>query len=275
MTNLELVEYAKKCLELGDNSVYVYGSYGNILTESFINSKHSQYPNINTNERTIRYKRLADGQHIGFDCVGLIKSFYWGGYGKPKYNAASDVSANGMYNAAKVRGNIDTMDKTRTGLLVQMDGHIGIYIGNDEVIECTISTAFAKQSHGLGGVCKTKLSDRKWIHWLECPFIEYVNGPQPVPTKDFLAPRGYLKKGDSGDNIKQLCDFYYKTFPAYAKTLKRNKKNLLGDYFGDNCEAWTKEFQKRCKDEKIYDDAIDGMVGPKTYKCLQKFGFYL
>ena len=55
-----------------------------------------------------------------------------------------------------------------------MDGHIGIYIGNNEVIECTISTKYAKQSHGLGGVCKTKLSNRKWTHWLECPFIDYV-----------------------------------------------------------------------------------------------------
>lgn len=174
MNNLELVEYAKKCLALGENSIYVYGSFGNKLTTSFCESKYKQYPSINTASRTTRYKKLCDGKHYGFDCVGLIKSFYWGGYGNTKYNANSDVSANGMYNVAKVKGNISTIDKSRKGLLVQMDGHIGIYIGNNEVIESTISTKFAKQGHGLGGVCKTKLSDRKWLHWLECPFIEYI-----------------------------------------------------------------------------------------------------
>lgn len=274
MTNLELVEYAKKCLELGENSVYVYGSYGNKLTTSFCDSKYKQYPNINTTDRTNRYKKLCDGNHIGFDCVGLIKSFYWGGYPNPKYNGNSDVSANGMYNKAKVKGDISTIDKSRKGILVQMNGHIGIYIGNNEVIECTIATAFAKQSHGLGGVCKTKLSDRKWIHWCECPYITYVTENVTVTeNKSFLSSRGYLKKGDSGDNVKALCDFYYNTFPGYAKTLKRNKEKLLGSYFGDNCEAWTKEFQKRCKQEGTYDDEIDGKVGPKTYKCLQNFGF--
>lgn len=273
MNNIELVEYAKECLELGDNSVYVYGSYGNLLTEAFVNGKRSQYPNINTLERTIKYKKLADGKHYCFDCVGLIKSFYFGKIPNVKYDSNTDVSANGMFNASKVRGNISTMDKSRIGLLVQMDGHIGIYIGNDEVIECTISTNFAKQKHGLGGICKTKLSDRKWIHWCECPFIEYIDEPTPAPKKNFLPEKGYLCLGDSGDNVEALCNFYFSTFPAYAKTLKRNKKDLLGNFFGENCEAWTKEFQKRCKKDKLYDDEIDGCVGPKTYKCLQHFGF--
>lgn len=180
MTNIELVEYAKEVLALGERAVYVYGSFGNKLTTSFCTQKYKQYPSINTAARTEAYKRLCDGKHYGFDCVGLIKSFYWGGYGKTKYNASTDVSANGMYQKAKVKGNISTMDKSRVGLLVQMDGHIGIYIGNNEVIESTISTQFARYSHGLGGICKTKLSDRKWLHWLECPYIDYVK--QPVET---------------------------------------------------------------------------------------------
>lgn len=197
MTNLELVEYAKKCLNLGDNSVYVYGTYGKTLTTSLCDSKHKQYPNINTDSRTKVYKSLCDGKHIGFDCVGLIKSFYWGGYPNPGYNANSDVSANGMYERAKVKGNINTLDKSRVGLLVQMNGHIGIYIGNDEVIECTISTYYAKQKHGMGGVCKTKLSDRKWEHWCECPYIEYVKNPdtKPIGTLEVLKGTWNVRKG--------------------------------------------------------------------------------
>ena len=195
MNNLELVEYVKKCLELGENSVYVYGSWGNKLTASFCDNKYNQYPTVNTKARTAKYKKLCDGKHYGFDCVGLIKSYYWGGYGKAKYDSKTDVSANGMYNKAKVKGNISTIDKTRKGLLVQMDGHIGVYIGNDEVIECTISTKFAKQSHGLGGVCKTKLADRKWEHWLECPYIDYVEEKKAQGTITVAAGTWNVREG--------------------------------------------------------------------------------
>ena len=181
-TNKGLVEYAKKCLALGENSVYVYGTFGNKLTTSLATSKYKQYPKINTSSRTTKYKKLCDGKHYAFDCVGLIKSYYWGGYGKTTYKSSQDVSANGMYTKAKVKGNISTIDKNKVGLLVQMNGHIGIYIGNGEVIESTISTKYAKQSHGLGGVCKTKLSDRKWLHWLECPFITYEKETKTTTT---------------------------------------------------------------------------------------------
>ena len=33
-TNKGLVEYAKKCLELGNNSVYIYGSFGNQVSRA-------------------------------------------------------------------------------------------------------------------------------------------------------------------------------------------------------------------------------------------------
>ena len=260
-TNKGLVEYAEKCLALGDNSVYVYGSFGNKLTTSFCDSKYKQYPTINTTARTTKYKKLCDSKHYGFDCVGLIKSYYWGGYGKTKYDSKSDVSANGMYNKAKVKGNISTMPE-KVGLLVQMDGHIGIYIGNGYVIECTISTKYAKQSHGLGGVCKTKLSDRKWLHWLECPYIDYTETPkQTTTTSSFFPKKGYFSYGDTHENVGKIAEFMYKTFPAYTS------KKALGNYYGKNIQTAIKEFQKRTGLER------DGSVGKITLAELKKYGF--
>jgi uncharacterized protein YgiM (DUF1202 family) len=240
MNNLELVEYAKKCLELGDNSVYVYGSYGNKLTTSFCDSKYKQYPSVNTSSRNIKYKRLCDGKHYGFDCVGLIKSFYWGGYGKTKYNSNSDVSANGMYNKAKVKGNISTIDKSRKGILVQKNGHIGIYVGNNEVIECTIDSK-AKQSHGLGGVCKTKLSDRKWEHWLECPFIDYVEEKtEPVKEK----ATGTITVASGTWNVRKGAGTNY----AVVRVVKGGTKL---DHYG-TVNGWYK--------------LVDGYISPKAVK---------
>lgn len=247
MNNLELVDYAKKCLNLGDNSVYVYGTWGKTLTKDICNSKQKQYPNVNTPIRTNKYKELCDGKHIGFDCVGLIKSFYWGGFPNPKYNASSDVSANGMYYKANVKGSINTMDKSRKGLLVQMDGHIGIYIGNDEVIECTITKTYTKQKHGLGGVCKTKLSDRKWIHWLECPYIEYIE-----EKKEFI-PIGSLTVKSGSWNIRTGSSTNY----SIVKVVKGGNK--LDYYSTEN--GWYK--------------VVDGFISPKAVTINKTIEYYV
>lgn len=104
----------------------------------------------------------------------------------------------------------------------------------------------------------------------EAWFKKYYKEPTKVPTNktnSFLPARGYFTIGDSGDNIKKINDFYYNVFPAYAKTLKRNKKNLKGKLFGENTQAWTKEFQKNTGLKP------DGNIGPLTLAKMVEFGF--
>lgn len=183
LTNKGLVDYAKKCLSLNNNSIYVYGTFGQLLTQALINQKVSQY-SYNVKRKKLYEKALKSGNKIyAFDCVGLIKSYLWGGYGNVKYNAKQDVSANGMLSVAKKKGSIKTLPEV-PGILVQMDGHIGIYIGNKEVIECTPNKKFAKQKYGAGGVCKTKLSARKWTSWCECPWITYEDKKQETKKEE-------------------------------------------------------------------------------------------
>ena len=66
------------------------------------------------------------------------------------------------YNAGR-KGSIETMPDT-PGLAVWKSGHIGVYIGNGEVIEA-MDTRY--------GVVKTNLQGRGWSHWLEVPGIKY------------------------------------------------------------------------------------------------------
>lgn len=94
--------------------------------------------------------------------------------------------------------------------------------------------------------------------------IEYI---EPVKDDNFFPSKGYFKKGDSGKNIERINDFYYKVFPTYAETLKRDKEDVKGGYFGENTEAWTKEFQRRTGLEQ------DGCIGPITLAMMKKFGF--
>lgn len=158
----DLVAYAVHAWESGWG--YVWGTYGQVLTESLLDYKIDQYPDgVGTYENFIRTHWLG-GRTT--DCVGLIKGYGWLDpetltiqYGT---NGMPDLSANQMYYAASVSGPIDTMPDI-PGLAVWKDGHIGVYIGNGEVIEATGTSK---------GVVKTKLSERSFTHWLK---IEYIN----------------------------------------------------------------------------------------------------
>lgn len=159
----DLVTYAVHAWESGWG--YVWGTYGNVLTESLLTYKIEQYPEgVGNKEATIREKWLG-GRTA--DCVGLIKGYGWLdpatlsiGYGT---NGMPDIGADAMYNNATVKGAMSSMPDT-PGLAVWHSGHIGVYIGNGEVIEA-MGTSY--------GVVKTQLSERSWTAWLEIPYINY------------------------------------------------------------------------------------------------------
>ncbi|MEA4893867.1 MAG: hypothetical protein VB064_01235 [Oscillospiraceae bacterium] len=166
--NLDLVTYAIHAWESGWG--YVWGTYGSVLTDSLFEYKLEQYPEgVGSYEDFIRENWLG-GRTT--DCVGLIKGYGWldpdtltidyGTIGMPV------VGADQMYNNATVKGDISTMPDI-PGLAVWHKGHIGIYIGNGEVIEA-MGTKY--------GVVKTKLADRSFTAWLEVPYISYTADPE-------------------------------------------------------------------------------------------------
>ena len=159
----DLVTYAIHAWESGWG--YVWGTYGNVLTESLLTYKASQYPDgVGNHEDIIRANWLG-GRTA--DCVGLIKGYGWlnaetmeiqyGTHGMP------DIGANQMYYNAMESGTIDTMPDI-PGLAVWHDGHIGVYIGGGQVVEA-MGTKY--------GVVKTELAGRGWTHWLKVPYINY------------------------------------------------------------------------------------------------------
>jgi hypothetical protein len=163
--NLDLVTYAENAWENGWG--YVWGTYGSVLTDSLFASKLAQYPDgVGNYEDFIRQNWLG---RRTTDCVGLIKGYGWLdtstmsiSYG---INGMPDVGADGMYNNATVKGDMSTMPDT-PGLAVWHSGHIGVYIGNGEVIEA-MGTKY--------GVVKTQLSERSWTAWLQIPYINYIS----------------------------------------------------------------------------------------------------
>jgi hypothetical protein len=180
LTNLGLVDFVKNARDV--RAGYVYGTTGQILTEKILASKLAQYPNQIT-----QYLEFIRKNYIGkvtYDCVGIIKAYIWRNDDKPdNYDAINDVSANGMFQAAKVKDEINTIPDI-PGICVRFDGHIGVYVGGGKVIEAR-GTKY--------GVVETELKGRGWTHWLECPYITYIKqeGVSPI----------VLKIGSTGDAV--------------------------------------------------------------------------
>ena len=167
--NLDLVRWAIAAEKAGWG--YVWGACGQVLTESALASKVSQYPDeVGVQEDVIRTHWL--GRRCA-DCVGFIKGYGWLNaetqeieYGT---NGMPDIGADAMYANATEKGTIDTLPEI-PGLAVWHEGHIGIYVGNGEVIEA-MGTRY--------GVVRTRLSERHWTHWLKIPYINYLETEEP------------------------------------------------------------------------------------------------
>ena len=162
--NLGLVQWAIQAHEAGWG--YIYGTYGNVLTENLLQDRAAVFGSEVTDYMDfIRQNWL--GKRTA-DCVGLIKGYGWydaeSGEIKVGSNGMMDVGANAMFSNATVKGTIDTIPEV-PGLAVWVDGHIGIYIGNGEVIEAM---------NTLRGVTRTQLAWREWTYWLQIPYISYV-----------------------------------------------------------------------------------------------------
>ena len=176
-TNSGLVKYCKEALKL--KTKYMWGGLMREITDNYINqlSGPTMYPQQYPESRKAVLRSCIGKGYYGCDCVGLIKSYYFGGVGSPDYKTAKDYNVGTMYNAAKTKGKIATMPQTE-GILVMTAnfGHVGVYVGNGQVIECTL--------HGSkDGVVQTAFSAGSWAYWCQCPCIEDDTGANVAAPK--------------------------------------------------------------------------------------------
>ena len=176
-TNIGLVNHVKNALSL--KTIYMWGGILRLVERQY-ETLQKIYGNLSgtgyTSERWNKLRQMYGKGIYGVDCVGLIKSYLWsgkenGGTGSPFYGKSGyppDIPAGDMYRAATEKGPINTLPEI-PGIIVycRTRPHVGVYIGNGEVIESTLS------NRG-DGVIKTKLSSFNWEYWFKCPYIDYV-----------------------------------------------------------------------------------------------------
>lgn len=217
---------------------YWYGTFGQAAAEELYEEKKRQYPRYYEKP----FDAAAAGQKV-HDCVGLIKGYLWCDTPEdaaPAYNREQDVSANGMYGLCFASGNISDIPE-EPGLLVFFNHHVGVYIGNGEVVE-----ARGRKY----GVVKTRLADRPWEKWGVCPYIDYEM-IEALATVELPV----LKKGAKGQTVKAM------------QILLMGYGCDMGSYgadgsFGGKTDKAVRAFQS------ANGLAVDGSCGPLTWAKL-------
>lgn len=184
LTNIGLVEFVKTKL----GTKYVYGAKGKVLTKDQFDYFKKTYP---------QYTPLSDKNKIGtvcVDCSGLI-SWYTGIL----------KSSTAFASESKLQP-INTISLAPIGAAVWRQGHIGVYIGNGEIIEARGSQF---------GTVRTKVGQRDFTHWFLLKDIEYVEGEQEVVEKGTIIVNGE----------EQIVDMIRKDGTTYIKT--RDIANVL------------------------------------------------
>ena len=184
-TNIGLVNFAHKALN--EKWGYVYGGKGQYMTKEILDQIIGIGFDVYRGRNGYQYRqktRLWEGQRAA-DCSGLIVSYFWwaGDNMDPVRELSPDLAhyyTENMLEIASEKGSMHTLPEI-PGLLLHRYGHVGIYIGNGEVIE----------AKGVGyGVVKTKIEDSYWSTWAKFPYIDYetnghyVLGDQLVYIRD-------------------------------------------------------------------------------------------
>ena len=217
LTNIGLLENTIKCYK--NSNYYIYGTFGQKLTSSLVEAKIKQYPSFYRTEQRRKNARNAVGKYsYAYDCVGLIKCYLFGGFGNVKYNSKYDLSANGMYNKCTEKGKISSIPNIK-GLLVWMDGHIGVYDGEKYTYECTVSGGAFK-------IVKTVAKTRGWTNWGKCAYIEYTNTAQKTKSVVDLAYEVIAGKYGTGEARKKALGSLYSEVQAKVNEILSKKKSV-------------------------------------------------
>lgn len=257
-------ELATACLNVAKNykTLYVMGCFGAPLTSQ---NKKRYIQSNSYNQQTGRKSKIdaASADTFGFDCVCLIKALLWGwtgdagkAYGGAAYcsNGVPDIGADQIINVCKDV----TADFSRisVGELLWVKGHVGIYIGNGQAVECTPSWKDCVQvTNVLNLVSGT---GRIWTKHGKLPYVAYDTtsaSTAPEVKVETISGLPQLAYGSKGKTVEAL------------QILLIGNGCSCGDYGADGDFGGATKVAVISYQEKNGLEA-DGVVGPLTWAKL-------
>lgn len=180
-------------------TLYVMGCFGAPMNDKN-KVRYTQNHSYNKKEERKSHILNSSCDTFGFDCVCLIKGILWGWcgdtnhtYGGATYksNNVPDVSADGFIKlCTNVSSDFSTIKK---GDCVWMKGHVGIYVGEGLVVECSPKWENGVQLSRLGNLPVYKKGHyRVWTKKGTIPYLEQDNLETEEPLREYT-----VKKGDT------------------------------------------------------------------------------
>jgi len=161
-------------------TLYVMECYGAPLTKE---NKQKYTKNHHFNGSPERQKKIEEASEdtFGFDCISLIKCVLWGWSGDKNHpcggatygiNGVPDIDSAEMIRECS--GSSSDFQTIVPGEIVWLEGHIGVYIGDGLVVECSPSFKDKVQFTALENIGKkTGYDGRHWAKHAKLPYIEY------------------------------------------------------------------------------------------------------
>jgi LysM repeat protein len=233
MTVNEFIDRLK--FAASQKTVYIKGCFGAPMTA--VNKKRYT-TNLAYNKNRASIINSCSSDTFGFDCVNLIKGILWGwngdaskSYGGATYalsGSVPDINANGLIKQCS--GVSTNFKNIVPGEVVWMNEHVGIYIGDGKVIECTPAWTNNVQYSNLGNIGYKDGHSRMWKKHGKLPWISYASTAPKDDAKPVEQLEVYyvVKKGDTLSKIAKK----YNTTVTAILGLNRAITNANKIYIG-------------------------------------------
>lgn len=213
-----------------------------------------------------------NGSKWNMDCVCMIKGILWGfNFDKSASHGGAVYASNGVYddNADQIMQRctkISTDFKNiKVGEILHMGGHVGIYIGNRQVVESTAAWDYCTQISTVDENGARHKGNNYCGYWQEhgtLSYIDYSEEPEPTPLKhkigDVVEINGVYVSSTSTEKLTPAI-----TKGTITKIVEGARNPYLLDngnigWINDDCiiEPQPTDYQKLYEEEKKKNEEL-------------------